>query len=185
MDTLLQRLQSILSETDSTARVQTERIAPSFYYDPTYSFAVMACAMRIAGKTNKKEAGQSKTIINATQLRFYTFCAIRPYLLKSLKRWKERSANPSLLELTDLRLLPHGFLLDSSLSDALLFLISTGNLEREGAGGSSVALANGNSALLLNRLYDLVISNDFMKSERCAIEELHSLRVTLTDLGLG
>lgn len=185
MDSLLQKLQSILTETNSTARVQAERIAPSFYYDPTYGFAVMACVLRIAGKSNKEAGLRSKLTINAIQLRFYTFCAIRPYLLKSLRQWKEKSASPSLLELTDLRLLPHGFLLDSSLSDALLFLISTGNLERTGAVGGSVSLSSGNDALLLNRLYDLVISNDFMKSERRAIEELHSLRVTLTDLGLG
>lgn len=179
MSKAIDALEEILKETKSVSRIDPARIARSFYYDPTYSFALISCILNELGK----QSADGKTLsMNSTLVRFNYFCAVRPFLIENLKKWSDQGPS-SPIELTDFVLLPHAYLMDSSSSDAILFLLSSGNLMRSGP--AQILLDRSNDNLLLNRLYSSIVKSDLLVDERRNLATMKDLKITLKDLGIA
>lgn len=175
-------MQGLLTETGSVVQIKPERIGASSFYDPIYIFALISCVIHKMGKKVTQNDGSDVLAMNSTQLRFVAFCAARPYLIQDLERWCASPQQPSLFELQDLSFPPSSFLMDTTVSDSLLFLISTGNLSRYGEGFGSVSLSVRES-LMLNKVYNLLVQENLLANERYAIELVAAMKISLKDLG--
>jgi hypothetical protein len=114
-------------------------------------------------------------------LKFAHFLAVRPSLLKDFRIWHEHRGQRTALELESWPLLPRGFLTDDTQSASTTFLITIGALQRT---NKSIALKATQDNPLTNLLYTIEHNNLFT-SERAALRELKTLRVTQSTIGVG
>jgi len=171
-------LTELLKEADVSASLNVGRIAPSFFYDLTYSFAIFSCIIRYIGKTN----AEGVIVVNARLLRFFHFCTLRPQVIEALEEFRNRRGSSSVLELSDLHLLPHGFFSDQASFDTLQYLLSTGSLRQ--IGNTSVGLSP-DPKNILNVLNETIQKEHLLQSEQNLISHLRDMKLKLNELGLS
>lgn len=164
----VRELSAVLREIGASARVRPERIVRSALYDLDYHVALIACVFFIA---TADEVSRSRRVV-AHWLKILQFIAVRPSLLTDFQIWADTRRHQ---DLDTWQRMPRGYLGDSTHDRTVELLVAAGVLAREGD-----ALVAGSRFADLRRIYDDLVSENLLSSERETLLELSHTRVNKT-----
>lgn len=164
----LEILVGLLQSGKARPDVSPDRLAPSAIYDLSYRMVIVASAFEVHARPYILERRRIAT----SRLKLLQFVAVRPWLVRVIRKWSESQgyAQQSILAPHQLR---RGFLSDEMHDNVVSFLVAHGFLERMDSHLVSV-----NNSGFLKHLHSTALQNGFFSPSVQALKELVDITIT-------
>jgi hypothetical protein len=151
----------------ATPVIKPDRLAPSATYDLDYRISLIAFSFEL----HAKPYTQGKRWIGTAKLKLLQFVAQRPWLLPVIRQWgnSQKDSEMSLLSPQHLR---RGYVGDKMFNDVLDYLVARGYFVRN----ESHLIETDQD--LSRRMYRNAVENCLFESERSALAEFNTVKLT-------